>query len=204
MSSEDPTNSNALVKEIAEQDYKYGFVTDIESDTIAPGLDESVIRFISAKKNEPDWLLKIRLRAFKRWKTMSEPDWTKLKIEPIDYQAISYYSAPKGAEKLSSLDEVDPKLLETYEKLGIPLEEQKRLANVAVDIVFDSVSVTTTFKETLAKAGVIFCPISEAVQNHPDLVQSILALLFQHKTTSSLLSTLQFSPMAALSTSPRA
>lgn len=174
MSSEDPTNSNALVKEIAEQDYKYGFVTDIESDTIAPGLDESVIRFISAKKNEPGWLLKIRLRAFKRWKTMSEPDWTKLKIEPIDYQAISYYSAPKGAEKLSSLDEVDPKLLETYEKLGIPLEEQKRLANVAVDIVFDSVSVTTTFKETLAKAGVIFCPISEAVQNHPDLVQKYL------------------------------
>jgi len=165
---------NKLVKEIAAQDYQYGFVTDIESETIAPGLDESVIRFISAKKEEPEWLLEIRLKAFARWKTMSEPDWAKLDLQPIDYQSISYYSAPKSVEKLASLDEVDPKLLDTYEKLGIPLEEQKRLANVAVDVVFDSVSVTTTFKDTLAAAGVIFCPISEAVQEHPELVKKYL------------------------------
>jgi Fe-S cluster assembly protein SufB len=165
---------NKLVKEIAAQDYQYGFVTDIESETIAPGLDESVIRFISAKKEEPEWLLELRLKAFARWKTMSEPDWAKLDLQPIDYQSISYYSAPKSVEKLASLDEVDPKLLDTYEKLGIPLEEQKRLANVAVDVVFDSVSVTTTFKDTLAAAGVIFCPISEAVQEHPELVKKYL------------------------------
>jgi Fe-S cluster assembly protein SufB len=133
-----------------------------------------VIRFISAKKEEPEWLLEMRLRAFARWKTMSEPDWAKLDLQPIDYQSISYYSAPKSVEKLASLDEVDPKLLDTYEKLGIPLEEQKRLANVAVDVVFDSVSVTTTFKDTLAAAGVIFCPISEAVQEHPELVKKYL------------------------------
>ena len=165
---------NKLVKEIAAQDYQYGFVTDIESETVAPGLDESVIRFISAKKNEPEWLLELRLRAFARWQRMTPPDWAKLEVEPIDYQAISYYSAPKPNPKLESLDEVDPKLLETYEKLGIPLEEQKRLANVAVDVVFDSVSVTTTFKDTLAKAGVIFCPISEAVQKYPELVRQYL------------------------------
>ena len=165
---------NKLVKEIAAQDYRYGFVTDIESETIAPGLDESVIRFISAKKNEPEWLLELRLRAYARWLRMAPPDWAKLELEPIDYQAISYYSAPKENKQLESLDEVDPKLLETYEKLGIPLEEQKRLANVAVDVVFDSVSVTTTFKDTLAAAGVIFCPISEAVQEHPELVRRYL------------------------------
>ena len=165
---------NKLVKEIAAQDYQYGFVTDIESETIAPGLDESVIRFISAKKNEPEWLLDLRLLAFARWQRMTPPDWAKLNLEPIDYQAISYYSAPKANKQLESLDEVDPKLLETYEKLGIPLEEQKRLANVAVDVVFDSVSVTTTFKDTLAAAGVIFCPISEAVQEHPELVRKYL------------------------------
>ena len=165
---------NKLVKEIAAQDYQYGFVTDIESETIAPGLDESVIRFISAKKNEPEWLLDLRLLAFARWQRMTPPDWAKLNLEPIDYQAISYYSAPKANKQLESLDEVDPKLLETYEKLGIPLEEQKRLANVAVDVVFDSVSVTTTFKDTLAEAGVIFCPISEAVQEHPELVRKYL------------------------------
>jgi len=165
---------NKLVKEIAAQDYQYGFVTDIESETIAPGLDESVIRFISAKKNEPEWLLDLRLLAFARWKRMTPPDWAKLNLEPIDYQAISYYSAPKANKQLESLDEVDPKLLETYEKLGIPLAEQKRLANVAVDVVFDSVSVTTTFKDTLAAAGVIFCPISEAVQEHPELVRKYL------------------------------
>jgi Fe-S cluster assembly protein SufB len=167
-------SGNELVKQIAAQDYKYGFVTDIESDTLAPGLDEDVIRFISAKKNEPQWLLDSRLKAFARWKTMKAPDWAYLNIAPIDYQAISYYSAPKSIKKLASLDEVDPKLLETYDKLGIPLQEQKRLANVAVDAVFDSVSVGTTFKETLAEAGVIFCPISEAVQSHPELIKKYL------------------------------
>ncbi|MDE0882701.1 MAG: Fe-S cluster assembly protein SufB [Myxococcota bacterium] len=167
-------SGNQLVKAIAAQDYKYGFVTDIESDTLPPGLDEGVIRFISAKKNEPQWLLDSRLKAFARWKTMKEPDWAYLNIAPIDYQSISYYSAPKSIKKLGSLDEVDPKLLETYDKLGIPLLEQKRLANVAVDAVFDSVSVGTTFKDTLAEAGVIFCPISEAVQSHPELVKKYL------------------------------
>jgi Fe-S cluster assembly protein SufB len=165
---------NRLVKEIAAQDYKYGFVTDIESDTLPPGLDESVVRHISAKKNEPQWLTDWRLAAFARWQTMSEPDWAKLNIAPIDYQSISYYSAPKMPKVLDSLDEVDPKLLETYEKLGIPLTEQKRLSNVAVDAVFDSVSVATTFKDKLADAGVIFCPFSEAVQKHPELVRKYL------------------------------
>ncbi len=155
--------------------YKYGFVTDIEADTIPPGLDEDVIRFISAKKGEPEWLTEWRLKAFRHWQTMELPEWAKLQIGHIDYQAISYYSAPKkGGDGPQSLDEVDPKLLETYEKLGIPLEEQKMLAGVAVDAVFDSVSVATTFKEELAKAGVIFCSISEAVREHPELVKKYL------------------------------
>ena len=145
---------NKLVKEIAAQDYQYGFVTDIESETVAPGLDESVIRFISAKKNEPEWLLELRLRAFARWQRMTPPDWAKLEVEPIDYQAISYYSAPKPNPKLESLDEVDPKLLETAEARD-PAQAEAA-CDVAVDVVFDSVSVTT-FKGTLAKAGVIFC-----------------------------------------------
>jgi Fe-S cluster assembly protein SufB len=165
---------NREIKEIAAQDYKYGFVTDIESDTLPPGLDEGVVRHISAKKNEPQWLTDWRLAAYRRWLTLDEPDWAKLNIEPIDYQAISYYSAPKAPKVLDSLDEVDPKLLETYEKLGIPLAEQKRLSNVAVDAVFDSVSVATTFKDKLAAAGVIFCPFSEAVQKHPELVRQYL------------------------------
>ncbi|MBX3374674.1 MAG: Fe-S cluster assembly protein SufB [Phycisphaeraceae bacterium] len=156
------------------QRYKYGFVTDIESDTAPPGLTESTIRLISAKKQEPAWMLEWRLKAFRHWITMREPTWPKVTYPPIDYQAISYYSAPKQSPGLQSLDEVDPKLLETYEKLGIPLEEQKRLAGVAVDAVFDSVSVATTFREELAKAGVIFCPISEAIRDHPDLVQKYL------------------------------
>ena len=151
--------------------YKYGFVTDIESEKAPKGLDEDTIRFISAKKEEPEWMLEWRLKAFRRWQTMSAPDWAKLEIPPIDYQDIYYYSAPKQAEKLKSLDEVDPELLATYEKLGIPLNEQKMLANVAVDAVFDSVSVATTFREELSKAGVIFCPISEAIHDYPELVQ---------------------------------
>ena len=171
------TRDQTIDKQIS-QEYQYGFVTDIEQETLPPGLDEGVIRHISAMKNEPQWLLDWRLKAFVRWEKMlaekGEPDWAKLKIEHIDYQDISYYSAPKHTPKLKSLDEVDPKLLETYSKLGIPLIEQKKLANVAVDAVFDSVSVATTFKDTLANAGVIFCPFSEAVQKYPELVQQYL------------------------------
>ena len=145
--------------------YQHGFVTDIESDTVPPGLDEETIRFISAKKNEPQFLLDWRLRALERWLTMKEPHWAKLSYPPIDYQAISYYSAPKAqTDGPKSLADVDPKLLATYEKLGVPLHERARLAGVAVDAVFDSVSVATTFKAALAEAGVIFCPFSEAVQ----------------------------------------
>src|SRR6187401_977812 len=155
--------------------YQHGFVTDIESDTVPPGLDEETIRFISAKKKEPQFLLDWRLRALERWFTMKEPHWGKLRYKPIDYQAISYYSAPKAkTDGPKSLSEVDPKLLATYEKLGVPLHERARLAGVAVDAVFDSVSVATTFKERLTEAGVIFCPFSEAVQKHPELVEKYL------------------------------
>ena len=154
--------------------YKYGFVTDIESDKAPKGLNEDIIRFISAKKNEPEWMLNWRLKAYRHWVKMPTPDWSKLSIEPIDYNEIYYYSAPKSAEKLNSLDEVAPELLATYEKLGIPLNAQKMLAGVAVDVVFDSVSVATTFKKELGKAGVIFCPISEAIQQYPELVRKYL------------------------------
>ena len=155
--------------------YKYGFVTDIESDKAPKGLNEDIIRFISAKKDEPQWMLDWRLKAFATWQTMESPDWAKLDIEPIDYQDIHYYSAPKSGEGPASLDEVDPELLKTYAKLGIPLDEQKILAGVvAVDAVFDSVSVATTFRGELAKVGVIFCPISEAIRDHPDLVKKYI------------------------------
>ncbi len=164
------------VKEVEK--YKYGFVTDIEADTAPKGLNEDIVRFISAKKNEPEWLLEWRLKAFRHWLTIEEPDWAKVGYPDIDYQDAYYYSAPKKKEDApDTLDDVDPELLATYEKLGIPLHEQEILAgvkNVAVDAVFDSVSVATTFKETLAKHGVIFCPISEAVQNHPELVQKFM------------------------------
>lgn len=161
----------ALVKKV----YKHGFVTDISADTVPPGLTEEIIAFISHKKNEPEWLLEWRLKAYHHWQNMQEPKWAHLHHDKIDYQAISYYSAPKSKDDgPKSLDEVDPKLLETYEKLGIPLQEQKMLAGVAVDAVFDSVSVATTFKEKLSDAGVIFCSFSEAVQNHPDLVRQYL------------------------------
>ncbi len=162
------------IEAVTSQEYKYGFVTDIESDTLPPGLNEDVIRIISAKKNEPEFLLEWRLKAFHLWQKMEEPHWAHLKYEPIDYQASSYYSAPKEVKKLNSLDEVDPELLRTYEKLGIPLSERERLAGVAVDAVFDSVSVATTFKGKLSELGIIFCSFSEAVQNHPDLIKKYL------------------------------
>ncbi len=155
--------------------YQHGFITDIESDTVPPGLDEDVIRLISHKKGEPEFMLQWRLRAFRHWLTMREPHWAHLRVAPIDYQSISYYSAPRSkADAPKSLEEVDPKLLETYDKLGIPLHERARLAGVAVDAVFDSVSVATTFKERLGKAGVIFCSFSEAVKNHPELIEQYL------------------------------
>lgn len=164
----------ATVKSLVNQPYKYGFVTDIESDAIAPGLSEDVVRLISAKKNEPEFMLDFRLRAYRQWLKMTEPNWAEVGYPPIDYQSIIYYSAPKKQEKLNSLEEVDPTLLETFEKLGIPLSEQKRLSNVAVDAIFDSVSVATTFREKLAEHGVIFCSISEAMREYPDLVQKYL------------------------------
>ena len=163
------------VAEFVDRHYAAGFVTDIESDTVAPGLNEDVIRLISAKKGEPEWMLEWRLKAFARWQTMREPSWAHVHYPPIDFQAISYYAAPKSAkDRPQSLDEVDPKLLETYEKLGIPLEEQKMLAGVAVDAVFDSVSVHTSFRGKLAEVGVIFCSFSEAVREHPELVRKYL------------------------------
>ena len=154
--------------------YKYGFVTEIETEKAPKGLSEDIIRFISAKKDEPEWMLDWRLKAYRYWLKMDSPDWAKLNIPPIDYNDIYYYAAPKTAEGPKSLDEVDPELLRTYEKLGIPLNEQKMLAGVAVDAVFDSVSVATTFREELAKAGVIFCPISEAIREYPDLVREYM------------------------------
>ena len=154
--------------------YKYGFVTEIETEKAPKGLSEDIIRFISAKKDEPEWMLDWRLKAYRYWLKMDSPDWAKLNIPPIDYNDIYYYAAPKTAEGPKSLDEVDPELLRTYEKLGIPLNEQKMLAGVAVDAVFDSVSVATTFREELAKAGVIFCPISEAIREYPDLVRKYM------------------------------
>ncbi len=160
---------------LTSQEYKYGFVTDIDQETLAPGLNEDTVRFISAKKGEPHWLLDWRLHAFRNWQRMQEPRWPNVRYPPIDYQAISYYAAPKSADDgPKSLDEVDPELLATYEKLGIPLEERAALAGVAVDAVFDSVSVATTFREKLADAGIVFMPISEAIQEHPDLVRRYL------------------------------
>jgi Fe-S cluster assembly protein SufB len=165
--------SNEQIKNLLKEDYKLGFETLVESDTFPKGLDENVIKAISKKKEEPDWLLEFRLKAFNKWLNMEEPTWAHLKYPKIDYQDISYYSAPKKA--LDSLDEVDPEILKTYEKLGIPLEEQKLLAGVAVDAVFDSVSVKTTFQDELEKLGIIFCSISEAARNHPELLKKYLA-----------------------------
>jgi Fe-S cluster assembly protein SufB len=165
--------SDELNKRLS-QEYKYGFTTDIESDQAPAGLNEEIIRFISAKKEEPEWMTDWRLAAYQKWQKMAEPRWAYLAYPPVDYQNIIYYSAPKRKPELASLDEVDPKLLETYEKLGIPLTEQKRLAGVAVDAVFDSVSVVTTHRETLKKLGIVFCSISEALREHPELVKKYL------------------------------
>ncbi|MDD6210038.1 MAG: Fe-S cluster assembly protein SufB [Bacteroidales bacterium] len=167
-------DTNNILNEVTNVEYKYGFVTDVETEVIPKGLNEDVVRFISAKKNEPEWLLDFRLKAFRHWQTLSMPEWAHLKIPKIDYQDIIYYAAPKKQEGPKSLDEVDPELLKTFDKLGIPLEEQKHLAGMAVDAVMDSVSVKTTFKETLAQKGIIFSSFSEAVQHHPDLVKKYL------------------------------
>ena len=167
------TEENSI-NALAAQEYKHGWSTDVESDSLPPGLTEETVRGISARKKEPEWLLEWRLKAFRHWLKLEEPNWQKPKYPPIDYQKIIYYSAPKPKKELSSLDEVDPELLETFEKLGIPLDEQKRLSGIAVDAVFDSVSVKTTFREELHRQGIIFCSFSEAVQDHPELVKKYL------------------------------
>ena len=165
---------SSSIDSLVNREYQYGFVTDVEADTIPPGLTEDVIRVISAKKDEPEWLLDWRLKAYRRWLTMKEPHWPNVSYEPIDYQSQSYYSAPKSVTPLQSLDDVDPELLRTYEKLGIPLNEQKFLSGVAVDAIFDSVSVGTTMKKELGELGIVFCSLGEAVREHPDLVRKYL------------------------------
>ena len=176
------STKNQDVEELVGRTYQHGFVTDIESDTVPPGLDEDVIRLISRKKEEPQFMLDWRLKSFRHWQTMTEPDWAKLNITPISYQDISYFSAPKqAADAPKSLEDVDPKLLETYDKLGIPLHERAALAGVAVDAVFDSVSVATTFRAKLAESGVIFCPFSEAVRDHPELIEQYLGSVVPYR-----------------------
>ncbi|KGG22384.1 Iron-sulfur cluster assembly protein SufB [Prochlorococcus marinus str. SS2] len=168
---------NKTVSQVLEKSYEYGFLTDVESEKIPKGINESIIRLISEKKSEPDFLLEFRLKAFRKWEKMEEPKWADLNYPPINYQDLVYYSAPKDIEKKTSLDDVDPEILATFDKLGIPLNEQKRLTNVAVDAVFDSVSIATTFKEKLAEDGVIFCSISEAIQKYPELVDKYLGTI---------------------------
>ncbi len=165
---------SAVLQSLVNQPYKHGFVTEIESDIAPKGLNEDIIRLISTKKNEPEWLLAFRLKAYQKWLTMTEPEWQNVHYPKIDFQTISYYSAPKPKKKLASMDEVDPELLRTFEKLGVPMHERAALAGVAVDVIFDSVSVATTYKEKLAEVGIIFCSISEAVQTHPELIQKYL------------------------------
>ena len=162
------------IEELVKTEYKYGFVTDVETESAPPGLSEDTIRMISRKKNEPEWLLDWRLKSYRHWLTMTEPTWPNVTYPPIDFQDISYYSAPKAKKKLASMDEVDPELLRTFEKLGVPMHEQAALAGVAVDVIFDSVSVTTTYKKKLADVGVIFCSFSEAVHEHPELIRKYL------------------------------
>jgi Fe-S cluster assembly protein SufB len=174
------STSTETIEQLAQREYKYGFETVVETDTFPPGLDESVIRRLSAIKQEPEWLLEFRLKAFRAWQAMTEPTWHNLRIQPIDYQALSYYSAPKKKPALASMDEVDPEVRKTFEKLGIPLDEQKLLAGVAVDAVFDSVSVATTFREKLASMGIVFCSFSEAVKEHPALVKQYLGSVVPH------------------------
>ena len=173
--------SEKIIDEVTSSDYKYGFVTDIDTEVISKGLNEEIIRLISSKKNEPEWLLDFRLKAFAHWKTLEMPRWAHLDIPEIDYQAISYYAAPKKKESPKSLDEVDPELLDTFNKLGISLEEQMKLSGIAVDAVMDSVSVKTTFKEKLAELGVIFCSFSEAVKDYPDLVKQYLGTVVPYR-----------------------
>jgi len=174
-----PTETQQI-HELANQEYKYGFYTDVEADEVPPGLNEDIIRVISEKKGEPEFMLEWRLKAYRHWLTLEEPHWSNVSYPPIDYQSIIYYSAPSKQAKTTSLEDVDPEILETYRKLGIPLEEQALLAGVAVDAVFDSVSVATTFKEKLAELGIIFCSFSEAVRNHPDLVKQYLGSVVPH------------------------
>ena len=174
-------DSNDILNEVTTGDYKYGFVTDIDTEVIHRGLDEETVRIISAKKNEPEWLLEFRLKPFRHWQTLEMPTWPHLNIPPIDYQDIIYYAAPKKKEGPKSLDEVDPELMKTFDKLGIPLHERAQLSGMAVDAVMDSVSVKTTFKETLAEKGIIFCSFSEAVQHHPDLVQKYLGSVVSYR-----------------------
>src|SRR6187402_1405338 len=168
------------IKELANTEYKYGFVTDVEQDIAPKGLNEDIVRLISSKKGEPGWLLEWRLKAYRAWLKMEEPRWQNVTYEPIDYQGTSYYAAPKERPKLNSLDEVDPEIRATFDKLGIPIEEQKLLSNVAVDAVFDSVSVATTFRSKLAELGIIFCSFSEAVKDHPDLVKQYVGSVVPH------------------------
>jgi len=174
--------NNRDIQRLVEREYQHGFVTDVEADTVSPGLNEDIIRLISAKKNEPEFLLQWRLKAYRSWMTMEEPRWSSVHHEPIDYQSISYYSALKSqGSGPKSLDEIEPEVLETYEKLGIPLAEQKRLAGIAVDAVFDSISVTTTFQSELASLGIIFCSFSEAVQKHPELIEQYLGTVVPYR-----------------------
>ena len=174
MSEKKKLSEEELLEEVTSSEYKYGFTTDIESDKIQKGLSEEVIRTISAKKNEPEWMLEYRINAFKTWLEMEEPDWANIKYKKPNYQDIIYYSAPKQKPVLNSLDELDPEMKKTFDKLGISIDEQKKLANVAVDVVMDSVSVATSFKKTLAEKGIIFCSMSEAIQEHPHLVKKYL------------------------------
>ena len=174
-------DSNNILNEVTTGDYKYGFVTDIATEVIHRGLDEETVRIISAKKNEPEWLLEFRLKAFRYWQTLEMPSWAHLNIPTIDYQDIIYYAAPKKKEGPKSLDEIDPELMKTFDKLGIPLHERAQLSGMAVDAVMDSVSVKTTFKETLAEKGIIFCSFSEAVQHHPDLIQKYLGSVVSYR-----------------------
>ncbi|MCC7180782.1 MAG: Fe-S cluster assembly protein SufB, partial [Acidobacteria bacterium] len=174
------STSTEVIEQLANTEYKYGFVTDIEQDIAPKGLNEDIIRLISAKKDEPEWLLEWRLKAYHTWLKMTEPTWQNVTYDKVDYQAISYYAAPKEKKKLNSMDEVDPEIRATFDKLGIPLVEQQILAGVAVDAVFDSVSVATTFRKKLAELGIIFCSFSEAVKEHPDLVRQYLGSVVPH------------------------
>ena len=174
-------NEKETVSGLIDQEYQHGFVTDIDQSTLPPGLDESVIKWISKHKNEPDFMLEYRLNAYRHWLTMTPPDWANLKIEPINFNGISYFSAPKNNVKYDRIEDVDPELLRTYERLGIPLHEQKKLAGVAVDAVFDSVSVATTFKDKLAEYGVVFCPFSEALQKYPELIRKHMGRVIPYK-----------------------